>query len=499
MTKQQTTRWTESLRDTFGFRKTSERGRVPALLALSVCALLVGATSLDAQNATRDLPADFTPGESFQVTINASPGSGASVYAVEEAIPDGWTASNPSDNGALEGQNVKWGPFFDTQTRNLTYTVTPASGATSGTFDGVISVDGTNHDIGGDSTITAGDGGGGGVDPEPGPTITQHPQNRNVQLGETATFNVVATGTGDLSYQWRRNGTAIEGATDATLTITDVTEAHAGSYTVAVTDDEGTTVSNAATLTVGDDDGGTGGPGTGTGDINISSAELGLPGIWDLTGTYVQTVRVNNGELTMTYNLTHDARGRLTGDGTAHFERDHDDLEITAPINVRGSIRTGRDLQRLNLRGLANGTATIDGRPERFNFRVDSTLELDEQNRVLSGTTNVQGQLPDERHSIRNRDVTIDIPEGISGDWTLAINPGADPRTTGTATMNLAGRETPLEFQVTGRERGGLTVYRLIGTGTARGARANVTVDAQNQLRAITGSILRQVLNHTAN
>src|SRR4029077_7601084 len=48
------------------------------------------------------------------------------------------------------------------------------------------------------------------------PIISTQPTNQSVQSGQSATFSVVATGTAPLSYQWRRNGTAIPGATSAT-------------------------------------------------------------------------------------------------------------------------------------------------------------------------------------------------------------------------------------------------------------------------------------------
>gem|GEM_PF-2981903 len=42
------------------------------------------------------------------------------------------------------------------------------------------------------------------------PTITEHPQNQSVNRGATVTFNVTATGTAPLSYQWqRRNSNSV--------------------------------------------------------------------------------------------------------------------------------------------------------------------------------------------------------------------------------------------------------------------------------------------------
>ena len=48
--------------------------------------------------------------------------------------------------------------------------------------------------------------------------ITQQPLNRSVETGQMASFSVAATGTAPLSYQWRKNGVTISGATASTYT-----------------------------------------------------------------------------------------------------------------------------------------------------------------------------------------------------------------------------------------------------------------------------------------
>ncbi len=83
-----------------------------------------------------------------------------------------------------------------------------------------------------------------------GPVITTPPVSQTVPPGGTATFSVAATGAGTLAYQWRKNGVDIPGATQATLTLANLSAGDAGNYTVAVTNSLGTTVSRAATLIV---------------------------------------------------------------------------------------------------------------------------------------------------------------------------------------------------------------------------------------------------------
>ena len=85
--------------------------------------------------------------------------------------------------------------------------------------------------------------------PQP-PVITTQPLSQTVLRGNPVSFTVVATSTATLSYQWKKNGVIIPGATSATYTIPIVQASNAGHYTVVCTDTAGSVTSNAATLTV---------------------------------------------------------------------------------------------------------------------------------------------------------------------------------------------------------------------------------------------------------
>ena len=86
------------------------------------------------------------------------------------------------------------------------------------------------------------------------PAITAQPTAQTITAGQTATFSVTATGTGTLSYQWKKNGTNITGGMGATTSIyTTPAMGFAGNgavYSVVVTDSVGATTSSTATLTV---------------------------------------------------------------------------------------------------------------------------------------------------------------------------------------------------------------------------------------------------------
>ena len=89
-----------------------------------------------------------------------------------------------------------------------------------------------------------------GCDKGTPPTISTPPTAQTACVGGKVTFSVTAAGKAPLSYQWKKDGTAISGATNATYTIGSVAAGDAGSYTVVVTNAAGSITSAAAVLTV---------------------------------------------------------------------------------------------------------------------------------------------------------------------------------------------------------------------------------------------------------
>jgi metal-sulfur cluster biosynthetic enzyme len=80
--------------------------------------------------------------------------------------------------------------------------------------------------------------------------VTAQPSSQTICALNTATFNVTATGTGTLTYQWRKNGVAIAGATTASYSIVNAAVGDAGNYDVKVTGACGSDSSVVVVLTV---------------------------------------------------------------------------------------------------------------------------------------------------------------------------------------------------------------------------------------------------------
>jgi hypothetical protein len=95
------------------------------------------------------------------------------------------------------------------------------------------------------------------------PYISTQPASANVNATGNANFSVTASGTGSLSYQWKKgvtvlsngtqpSGAVVTGATTSSVTLSGVQQSDAANYSVVVTGAGGTVSSSAASLTVTD-------------------------------------------------------------------------------------------------------------------------------------------------------------------------------------------------------------------------------------------------------
>src|SRR5438477_240790 len=83
------------------------------------------------------------------------------------------------------------------------------------------------------------------------PSVTSQPGSQSVTAGQTATFSVSATGTAPLSYQWKKNGIAVNGASSSAYTTPATSSSDNGEqFTVVVSNSAGSVTSSAAILTV---------------------------------------------------------------------------------------------------------------------------------------------------------------------------------------------------------------------------------------------------------
>ncbi len=196
---------------------------------------------------------------SHDIPATMSPGATATVHITFRNRGVLWNDTRGFKLGAVGDSDP-----FTTTTRysvggeiapssNKTFTVTFTAPTTPGTYttdwrmlrEGVTWFGATLS-----ATVTVGVAGA--------PSITTQPVSQAVFPGTTVNLTVAATGNAPLSYQWRRNGADlsdggnIAGATTTALVITSAQVTNAGTYTVYVSNTNGSVLSAEAVLTVGD-------------------------------------------------------------------------------------------------------------------------------------------------------------------------------------------------------------------------------------------------------
>ncbi len=88
--------------------------------------------------------------------------------------------------------------------------------------------------------------------------VGTQPTNQTLNAGATATFTTTGSGVGPFGYRWRKNGAdladggRISGSASDTLSISNISQADAGSYTVKITNAVNAVTSAVAVLTVND-------------------------------------------------------------------------------------------------------------------------------------------------------------------------------------------------------------------------------------------------------
>jgi hypothetical protein len=182
-------------------------------------------------------------------------GSTSAAQTVTVTNDDNWGSITISGVAASAAQFSFSGPSLPVKLepgQSLTGTVTFHPSAAQ-TYSGGLQFERGNRftiSIALSGTGTSSGSSSGGTPPV-APAISSQPASVKIATGQTATFNVAATGTSPLQFQWNKNGAAISGATSSTYTTPPAAMSdNNDQFTAQVSNTAGNATSNAAVLTV---------------------------------------------------------------------------------------------------------------------------------------------------------------------------------------------------------------------------------------------------------
>ena len=245
-------------------------------------------TATVGQTVTFSVTADGTTPFTYQWTKNGAniTGATAATYAITNVqLTDAGTyavavsnaaGSATSDGAVLTVNPAAVAPVFTTQPVSQTATAggsvtftaaasgsptptyqwrkngTNISGATSASYTiaSVVAGDAGTYTVVATNTAGSATSNGAVLTVNVAPVITTQPTSQTVTAGASVTFTAAASGSPAPTYQWRKNGTNISGATSASYTIASVVASDAATYTVVATNTAGSATSNGAVLTV---------------------------------------------------------------------------------------------------------------------------------------------------------------------------------------------------------------------------------------------------------
>lgn len=242
--------------DTATFSVTASGSPSPSYQWSKGSVAIPGATS---NSYTTPALAPSDSGTTYTVTVANSAGTVTSVPATLTVNPKAVSIlANPTDVTVTAGVPATFtvtasgtGPLAYQWFRNGV--AVPGATSASYTISGTqLSDSGATFSVAVSNTVGAVASGSAKLTVNPNPiAITVQPKTATQFVGETATYSVTASGTTP-SYQWRKNGVAIPGATTSSYTTPTITSADDNtSFDVVVSNSAGAVTSSAALLRVG--------------------------------------------------------------------------------------------------------------------------------------------------------------------------------------------------------------------------------------------------------
>jgi hypothetical protein len=318
--------------------------------------------------------------------------------------------------------------------------------------------------------------------------------NQTVCPGDTAVFSTVASGTPPYSYAWLENGSVLNGQTNSSLTLMNVSASNAATYSVVVSGEMGI-VTNSATLTVNPPVTVTTAPSNQTGVVggsvtfSVTATGTDLSYQWLFNGSVIGT----NSSLTLNNLVTSQA-----GVYTVMVSGDCGSATNSATLTVNkatASITLGSLNQTYNgTPEAATATTTPSGLAVSFTYNGSASAPVNAGSYTVVGTIND----PNYQGSATGTLVIAQASASVAlGNLNQTYNGSAEPATATTTPSGLAVSFTYNGSASAPVNAGSYTVVGTINNPNYQGSATGMLVIAQASASLTLGN-LNQTYNGSA-
>ena len=246
-----------------------------------------------------------------------------------------------------------------------------------------------------------------------------------------------------------------------------------------------------------------------SGPVAFSFDRSNFP-VWDLTGAYQLTQPIVGAggapvDLSFGVSVSQSSQGQLHGSGTTLVSIG-DDTFVAGTYTVQGAVVSRHGSTRVVFSIRLKGFDWIAGSPRHFSIQTQYALTLNPETLTLDGTVRGTLAISGIGGSVIHSDISIPLPPGVDGSWTVTLNFLPLKRLTGTATFSISGYASPnapagfptsriLQARLTGvySSRTGLAKVALSGVAESRGTSLVIEFEpGAAQPEKMTGRVLGQ-------
>ena len=211
--------------------------------------------------------------------------------------------------------------------------------------------------------------------------------------------------------------------------------------------------------------------------------------IWDFSGTYMQS----RDNMTLSYILSQDVKGKVTGSGNFNDSSDGNDISI--PVEIKGNVKGKNNIVTLKYKAKGKDS-------EGNKIQNNVMLALNESILSLVGTEKMK--ICQKGTGCLKFDVSIafNVPDGMTCETILSIDAtpdGSGKKLEGTAELTLSnGDEYPLYAKGKYNSKKDETQYQLKGVvDSTKGIKLKLKIDEESDAATfINGKALGQKIKY---